>query len=330
MPKLKDIADDAQVSIATVSRVLNGSQPVSEELQARVLASVKKLGYQPNLVARSLRTRRSFVLGVVLPTIANPFFTDIVRAVEDVAHQAGYAVTIHSSDQDLAREQRCLQVLCNRMVDGVLIAVVDRQASDLSPLIKRDVPVVLIDRCLDGVSLDSVTVDTRRGAYTAVEHLIQRGYRRIGMLGGPQSVSTANDKLEGYCQALREHGLAVDDELILLGDYTEASGRELARRFLDMPQPPDAVLVANNVMTLGFFAVVREYGLRVPQEIAFIGFDDRQWASLVVPPVTMIDQPIYELGRIATEMLLERMAGDEVGGVRQRVLRTRLIVRGSC
>jgi DNA-binding LacI/PurR family transcriptional regulator len=250
--------------------------------------------------------------------------------VEDVAHQAGYAVTIHSSDQDLAREQRCLQVLCNRMVDGVLIAVADRQASNLSPLIKHDVPVVLIDRCLDGVSLDSVTVDTRRGAYTAVEHLIQRGYRRIGLLGGPQSVSTANDKLEGYCQALREHGLAVDDELILLGDYTEASGRELARRFLDMPQPPDAVLVANNVMTLGFFAVVREYGLRVPQEIAFIGFDDRQWASLVVPPVTMIDQPIYELGRIATEMLLERMAGDEVGGVRQRVLRTRLIVRGSC
>jgi len=330
MPGIKEIADDAQVSIATVSRVLNGSQSVSEELRARVMASVQKLGYQPNMVARSLRTRRSFVIGVVIPTISNPFFTDIVRAVEDVAHQAGYVVTIHSSDQDLAKERRYLQVLRRRMADGVIIAVADREASDMSPLTADGIPVVLVDRCLEGASLDSVTVDTKRGAYVAAEHLIERGYRRIAFLGGPRHVSTANDKLEGYRQALKEHGVPIHDELILFGDYTEASGRELGRRVLNMPHRPDAVLVANNVMTLGFFTVVREYGLRVPHEIAFIGFDDRQWASLVTPPVTMIDQPTYDLGRVATEMLLERMEGEQGREPRHQVLPARLVVRGSC
>ena len=328
--KIKDIADDAQVSIATVSRVLNGSPTVHEELRARVLASVEKLGYQPNMVARSLRIRKTMVLGVIIPTIVNPFFTDIVRGVEDVASRAGYVVTVHSSDNDLAKERRYLNVLRNRKVDGVLIAVAHQQESNLGPLVESGVPVVLVDRCLDGAPLDSVTVDTRQGAYLAVELLIQRGYKRIGFLGGPPSVSTANDKLAGYRAALQDYGLPADEGLILSGDYTEASGRELGRRLINLPGRPDAVLVANNLMTLGFFTVVREYGLRVPHEIAFIGFDDRQWAWLVTPPITMIEQPTYELGHIATQMLLERVTGEYAGEERHQILRTKLLIRGSC
>jgi len=330
-PKIKDIAEDAGVSIATVSRVLNNSQPVSEELRRRVMDSVERLNYQPNLVARSLRTRRTLVVGVLVPNISNPYFTDIVRAIEDVAMEAGYVVTVCSSDQDLQKEQRYLQVLRHRLVDGALVAVADRLQSDVSPLLASDVPVVLVDRRAEGAACDSVTVDVRQGAYQAVEHLISRGYRRIAIIAGPDSVSTAVDKLEGYKQALRDNGLPVDDNLIFMGNYTEEGGAEMARQMFQMPEPPRAVLVANNLMALGFFRIVREYGLRVPHDVAYVSFDDSKWASLVTPPVTLVDQPTYEVGRIATELLLDRMQGDEADDTTPRrvVLRPRMIIRGS-
>lgn len=329
--KIKDIAEDAGVSIATVSRVLNNSQPVSDELRERVLRSVKKLNYQPNPLARSLRTRRTLVVGVVVPNISNPYFTDILRAVEDVALEAGYVVTICSSDQDLDKERRYLQVLRHRMVDGVLVAVADRARSDLSAFTEGNVPVVLVDRRTDCAVCDSVTVDVRQGAYQAVEHLIGRGYRRIAMVAGPQSVSTAVDKLEGFKQALRDFELPVDEQLIFDGDYTEESGAAAAQRMFQMAEPPKAVVISNNLMTLGFFRVVREYGLRVPHDVAYVSFDDSKWASLVTPPVTLVDQPTYEVGRAAMEMLLDRMQSDQGDDPTPRsiVLRPRMIVRGS-
>ena len=327
--QIKDIAVDAGVSAATVSRVLNGSRAVNEDLRLRVLASVDRLGYQPNVVARSLRTGKSFVLGVIIPSITNPFFTYVARAVEDAALAAGYAATICSSDQDLDKERRYMDVLRNRMVDGVLIVVADMQRSDLTPLEQNGMPIVLVDRRLECDSCDSVTVDTQRGAYHAVEHLLSVGYRRIALLGGPTGVSTALSKERGYRQALLDHGFPLNESLIVSGEYTEPQGYALGQTLLDLPQPPDAVLVANNQMTLGFVRLLRERGLRVPQEIAFIGFDDAPWASLVVPPVTVIDQPTYDLGRRATELLLERIEGrrQETSHV---VLPTRLILRGSC
>jgi len=285
-------------------------------------------------VPRSLRTSRTLVIGVIVPNISNAYFTDVLRAVEDVALQAGYVVTVCSSDQDLAKERRYIDVLRNRMVDGALIAVADREQSDLRPLTESNVPVVLIDRRLDSCpDCDSVTVDTRHGAYVAVQHLIQRGYNRIGIIGGPMGVSTALDKLEGFRDALRDRGMPVDDNLIFEGDYTETSGADIGRRIFRMAEPPQAVLITNNLMTLGFFRVVKEYGLRVPHDIAFVSFDDSTWASLVSPPVTLVDQPTYQLGKTATEILLDRMDGEPnhvQAGARHRVLRPRLIIRGSC
>ncbi len=328
--KMQDVAQDAQVSVATVSRVLNGTQRVSDALRARVMASVEKLGYFPNIVAQSLRMHRSFVLGVVIPNISNPHFTDIVRAVEDVALASGYVITACSSDQDLAKEQRYMQVLRDRMADGVLVSVADSQASDVSPLIDSGMPVVLIDRRLEGVSLDSVTVDTKGGAHAAVAYLVGRGYRRIGMIGGPDGVSTAADKLQGYRQALADLNLPKDDSLCLQGDYTEASGYALGCQMLDMADRPDAVLVANGLMTLGFSTAVKQRGLRIPHDMAFIGFDESRWADLLVPPVSRVVQPTYELGQVATEMLLERLEGRYTGKARHRSLPTSLIIRGSC
>jgi LacI family transcriptional regulator len=327
--QIKDIAADARVSAATVSRVFNGSRTVSEDLRLRVIASMERLGYQPNVVARGLRMRKSFVLGVLIPSITNPFFTSVARAVEDTALEAGFAVTICSSDQDLGKERRYIDVLRNRMVDGAIVVVTDMNRSDLTPLAANDMPIVLVDRCLRGVTLDSVTIDTSRGAYRAVEHLLRLGYRRVALIGGPKDVSTAVSKEQGYRQALTDYKHEVDEGLILSGAYTEPDGYALGQALLALPDPPDAVLVANNQMTLGFVRLVRERGLRVPQEIAYIGFDDAPWASLVVPPVTVVDQPTYELGRRATEVLLERMDGRRQEP-RHDVLPTRLILRGSC
>lgn len=327
--KLRDIAAEAGVSVATVSRVLSGVRPVSPELRVRVLAAVENRGYRPNVVARSLRTRKTFVIGVIIPSIVNPFFTAVVRAIEDVALQAGYAVTISSSDQDVAKETRHLEIFRTRMVDAILATVADTHRSDLAPLLQSNMPVVLVDRLLAGAQLDTVTVNTTRGACNAVTYLLERGYKRIAILGGPPNVSTAVDKLQGYLDALHNHGVPVDTDLIVSGDYSEASGASLGRVLLDLPHPPDAILAANNQMTLGLFTILQERGMRLPQEIGLIGFDDARWTAIARPPITVVDQPTYELGRVATQLLLERIRNSN-GGPRHEVLNTRLIVRGSC
>jgi DNA-binding LacI/PurR family transcriptional regulator len=326
--KMRSIAEDAQVSTATVSRVLSGIGPVSVEMRERVMTSVKKLGYQPNVIARSLRMRKTFTIGLIIPTITNPFFTNIARAVEDTALKAGYVVTVFSSDQSRSKEERYLELLCTRMVDGALVAVTDRKQSSLDALVKTGIPVVLIDRQVDHFSFDRVMVDTYEGTYRAVEFLLQRGYRRIGLIAGPQNVSTAVDKLNGYTQALRDHNLPFAEQYIFYGDYTEESGINLGREMLRQSQPPDAVIVSNNLMTIGFFRVIKELGLRIPHEIALVGFDDMSWASLVTPPITMIDQPMYELGKTAVECLLDRIGGNSCQP-RTHVLHTKMVIRGS-
>lgn len=326
--QIKSIAKDARVSVATVSRVLNGNPTVTEEMRTRVLNSVEKLGYQPNMIARSLRTRKSFVLGLIIPSITNPFFTDIARAVEDVALQAGYVVTILSSDQKVSKEQRYIEVLTNRMVDGILITVCDREKSNLDLLARTQTPVVLVDRLVDNSSFDRVAVDTEMGAYRAVEFLLERGYRRIGMIAGLHNVSTAEDKVRGYLRALADHNLPQEPDLLVKGDYTEDSGYKIGKQLLGLQKPPDAVIVSNNLMTIGFYRVIKEYGLRIPHEIALIGFDDMNWASLVSPPITMIAQPTYEVGKTAIEFLLERISGISCEP-RTKILRTNMLVRGS-
>ena len=327
--KIHDIANEAQVSTATVSRVLNGTKPVSDALSARVMAVVERLHFEPNLAAQSLRTRRSLVIGVIIPNISNPFFTIVAQAVQEVAEQAGYIVTICSSHENLATENKYLQLMHNRRVDGVIIGVVDRNMTQLTALLQSSVPIVLVDRRLEGAAIDSVTVDNQRGAYIAVEHLIQRGYQRIAMLGGSASISTAVDRLAGYRQALHDNDLSVDETLVVAGSYTKESGVELGKRLLSLPDPPTAVLVASNQMALGFFGVVKEYGLHIPHTVAIIGFVDGVWTSLVTPPITVIDVPDYDLGKSAAEMLLKRIRGEETGEPKHVVLRTKLVIRGS-
>lgn len=327
---IRDIARDAGVSTATVSRVLSGKEAVSPALSAAVMASVAKFGYRPSLLARSLRTNRSFVIAVLIPDVANPFFAELLRAVEDRALEAGYAVMICSSGSDLSREARYLQVLCNRYVDGALIAVASSAHSDLTPMREAAIPAVLVDRLLPGCGYDSVVVDNKSAAATAVSYLVARGYSRLGILTGQQDVTTSSGRLAGFRMALVEHGLAVADSHVFQGDYMEDTGVAIGRRLVTMVDPPDAVLVTNNPMTLGFFRAVTEAGWRVPHDIAVIGFDDSNWTVLATPPITVIDQSPYDLGVQAMGLLLDRLASRDGHEPRSIVLPTRLIRRGSC
>jgi len=330
MVSLADVARDARVSTATVSRVLNNSARVRPTTRERVLASVKKLGYVPNVIARSLASGRTMTLAMAYDDLPTPFLSRITAAVADASFKEGYQLMPCLANQSLEREAALFRDLAGRQVDGVVVSAVSRTETDLTPLIEADIPVVLVTHLVEGFDLDSVTLDAYGGAYTAVSHLITRGYRRIATVAGPQTRSGAIGKLEGYRKALLDHHMSIPEGYVLFGDYTEEDGERLASALLDLAKPPDAVLVANERMTMGLLRVVRERGLRIPRDLGIVGFNDFGWPSLLTPPLTMVAQPIRDLGETAVRMLLERICGEYQGPPRHVVLPTRLMRRRSC
>ena len=331
---IKEIAQESRVSIATVSRVLNGAATVDPTLAEQVLKAAARLGYRPNGVARSLRLRRTMTLGAVIPTITNPYFTDAVRAMQDAATAAGYTLLVANSDRDPAKEDAALTTLLDRRVDGLVLVSSASAAADAAPspalraVLDAATPIVAMDRALPSLLCDRVVVDTRAGASGAVRHLVERGRRRIAFIAGPPSISTAAEKRLGYEEALRAAGLPLDPALVLPGDYTLESGEAMAERLLRLDPPVDAVLVANNLMTLGVLRVLLRRDVRIPERLAMIGYDDVAWTVAVRPALTVVSQPTYELGQEAIRLLLERMAAPHAAP-EVRALATTLIVRES-
>lgn len=328
MTTITDVARVAEVSTATVSRVLNGNPEVNPALAERVRAAVRELGYRPSRLARSLRTKRTAVWAVIIPDIRNPFFTEMVRGVEDVAYANGYSLMLCNADEDPAKEAAYLQLCLTEHMAGVILTPASRTRTDVRELTAQGVPVVTVDRRLDGRTVDRVLVDNAAGAAMAVDHLTAMGYRRIGCVSGPADVSTSSDRLAGYRAGLRAHGIRPSAELISSGDFREAGGKSAMRRLLGLNRPPDAVFAANNLMTLGALEAIAEAGLRIPEDMAVVGFDDVPWASLLRPALTTIAQPIYDAGTETARMLLERIGGYH-GGSRELVLTPTLRVRDS-
>lgn len=328
MVKIKDVARAAGVSPATVSRVLNGTGKVSADRAERVRAVVAKLGYQPFSPARALRRQATDVWAVIVADIENPFFTLIVRGIEDEAHRRGFRVMLCNSDEDLQKEAAYIDVALAERMGGVVIAVASARQSRLAPLLERGVPVVAIDRRPAGYDVDCVLVDNRLGAAQATAHLIEAGARRIACITGPRRVSTANERLAGYEQALRAAGRPLEPALVVREDFKPGGGYDAIQRLCAGPDRPDAVFVANNLMTVGALRALRDLGLRVPQDVRVVGFDDAPWAALVQPPLTVVSQPAYEIGRIAAELLAEARE-DPDRARRQVLLAPELIVRES-
>ena len=326
---MKDVARLAGVSIATVSRVMSGTATVSRKLRERVQAAIEELDYRPSRVARSLRTRRARILGVIVSDIRNPFFTAVVRGIEDVAHVNAYSLLLCNSDENAVKEQLYIQVLLAERVAGVIISPTDEDSTTCGTLVDSRIPVVAVDRRLRRVDADTVIVDNIKGASQAVSHLVRMGHRRIASIGGPARISTGRERLEGYRNALADHEIAVDESLIKIGDFKQDSGYQLAHELLSLENAPGAIFVANNLMTLGALSAIHGRGLNIPRDVAIVGFDDMPWATSLPPPLTAVAQPTYELGSTAANLLLQRIADRERVLV-EMMLEPDLVVRASC
>ena len=331
MASLQEVAQVAGVSTSTVSRAITRPDMVNAETRERVEAAVRTLGYRPSRVARRLRVAHGYsdLVGLVIPDLQNPFFADLARGVEDVAARHGYTVLIGNSDENVEKETRYLNAMQAEAVDGIILPPSCEGRSAAVDLARAGVPLVCVDRRLDKASVDTVLVDNVRGAAEATEHLIALGHRRIGDLEGKQGVSTTRERLEGYRSALARHGIESDPALVLAGDSRPEGARRLAARLLEAPDRPSALLVGNGMMTLGVVEAIHDLGLRIPEDVAVVGYDDMPWARALVPALTVVRQPGHELGSRAMELLRQRIREPE-RSITTVMLQPELVVRGSC
>lgn len=335
MANIYDVAREARVSVATVSAVVNDSAYVSPALKARVTAAVRRLGYHPNLLARGLAMQQSRTIGMIVPNIANPFWPEVVRGVEDAAHARNYTLLLASSDDDLTKEALYLNLFLAKRVDGVLLT---KTAGGL----KRDVaarlksahtPVVQLMRSSAAVAGAKVLVDEQGGSYEAVTHLLRLGYTRIAMINGLRHVSTSRRRLIGYREALRDWGKSFDPSLVVEGDFRVESGYAAGIELLK--RKPDAMFIANYLMAVGFMRALRQYQLRCPEDIGIVTCDDHPWLDSFHPRLTTVNLPKYELGQEAARVLLDQL--DETSHRRRPrrtgrplVLKCTLCIRESC
>ena len=335
MSTITDVARRAGVSTMTVSRVLNGSGYTSAQTRAKVEAAIDELGYVPNALARQLRSKRTKTIALVVSDISNPFFTTIARGVEDFSAGHGFSVMYCNTDESPAEERRYLLMLVERQIDGVLL-VPSRSSGDSFRLLNRHrMPVVVIDRRISARNVDSVRTDSEAGGYALTRHLIELGHRRIAVLTGRREISTSMDRLAGCRRALEEAGLSLPDALVHFGDFNfgrlnHADGHRMAQDVLAAEgERPTALFCANNFIGFGAIRALREAGLRVPEDMSVVAFDDLPEEWLSDPFLTVASQPAYEIGYRAVELLLDRISNHHEPAGESVVLPFELVVRRS-
>lgn len=321
------VARRAGVSKATVSHVVNQTRFVSAATKSRVRAAIDELGYHPSGVARSLKTQRTTTIAVLVSDISNPFFTAVVRGIEDGLSENDHQMFLCNTDEDAGKEDHYLRAMLAKRVDGLLIAPVGRPEGFLG-VIERHIPTLCIDRGTPDIELPVVGIDNEAAARDAVGHLIEHGHRRIAAIIGLPSVSTSRDRLAGYQRALRDAGIDPQDELVRQGSSKAEGGTAAARDLLARGPRPTAIFASNNLMTLGVLRALDELGLRCPEDVAVVGFDDHDWAPYFTPALTVVRQPTYELGRVAAALLLRAIGGERIDRV--DLMRADLVVRASC
>jgi LacI family transcriptional regulator len=329
MATIRDVAKRAGVAPITVSRVINNSGYVNEQTRARVEAAIADLGYVPNVLARSLRSRRTDTLGLILTDISNPFWTTVARGVEDAASDAGFNVILCNTDESEVEQDKYLHVLVQKQVDGVLLVPARSAVEPIKFIQSQNTSVVVLDRRIPNSQTDVVRCDSEGGAYQLTCLLLSLGHRRIAMLSGPRGVSTAEDRVAGYRRALKEAGLDVDSAMVYYGEFSLESGYDMTLQVLARTPRPSALFASNNFIAIGALRALRDTGLRVPEDLALVGFDDLP-ADLVVDPfLTVAAQPAYEMGRQATELLLARLSEKAPAAYQEIVLPTEIVVRES-
>lgn len=326
---IKRVADRAGVSIATVSRVGADPRSVSDELRLRVEEAARALNYRPSRAARTLRGGNSQAIGVVIPDLENPFFTAVVRGIDSVLQPAGYTLLLANSDEDAARERNVLETLRAEGVTGIIFVPINAARDAYSGVLAPPFHSVAVDRSPGNLRPDLVTVDNVEGTRFGVAHLLALGHKDVALLSGPSRHSTAKERDRGYEEAMRAAGLPLRSEYIHRADFREGGGYDGMRALMALPRRPTAVFVANNLMTLGAFRALHEARIRIPDEVAIVGFDDMPWATSLNPPLTVVSQPSQEIGSSSAELLLDRIARPD-RAIRHLILETTLVVRASC
>jgi LacI family transcriptional regulator len=326
---LKQLSRLAGVHPSTVARVLGEDphQRVSDEVRQRIVALAHEHGYQPNHLARSLRTKRTEVIGTLIPDISNPFFALLFRGIEDALAQRAFSVILANTDDDPTREERGIAMLRGRQVDGLILATARRNDPAVLELAAEGFPFVMVNRHTDPIAANAVVPDDYAGAGAAVEHLIALGHRHIGHIAGSDSISTGHSRRHGYRDALHRHSLPVDPALVGQGNYRESGGYEAMRGLLALDQPPTAVFAVNDLAASGALRAAREAGLHVPRDVSIVGFNDLSTVVQTTPALTTLRVPLHEMGMAAGQLLAQLL--NEEMSAEPVVMPVTLVVRES-
>lgn len=330
---IKEIAKALNLSTMTVSRALNNRSNVTEETKKKVWDMAKKMGYRPNNIAKSLVLNKTFSIGVVVPEITHSFFPEVIRGIEDVTYEADYQLILTHSAEDQGRERKALAALEAKRVDGILISTA-QSSEDVEPykeLIETGMPMVFFDRCVYDIGASCVSMNDLESSRQITEHLIGHGYKKIAHLSGPPRASIGEKRLEGFRRALHDHNLPINTEWIQESGFQEKGGYDAMMRLLEITQDnhPEAVVAVNDPAAFGAMQAIIDYGLKIPEDIAIVGFSDDIRAKLMPVPLTTIRQPAYEMGKKAAEKLM-KLIDNEGDGVEEIVIDSQLIVRQSC
>jgi DNA-binding LacI/PurR family transcriptional regulator len=332
---MKDVAELAQVSKATVSHVINKTRFVEEETRNRVQQAIQDLGYRPSAVARGLATQQTYTIGVLISDLSNIFFGDVIRGIEEVFLPENYGLMVCSTAEFLEREAHYLDLLLGQRVDGIIAAATSQHWGAISEAERLHTPIVFVDRAFEELEGCFVGIDNKKGANFGVKHLIDNGHQKIGILSGFDRLSTMRERFDGYVQALEEAGIPLNQDWISPSELSVAGGRKAMRYLMSLPERPTAVLASNNLLSLGALLAINELCLRCPEQVALVGFDDHPWAAVSNPPLTVVKQPAQEIGEMAAKMLLSEIKGEPVEQCQvllgcELVVRESSVARGNC
>ena len=329
---IKDIAKKLNLHHTTVSRALRDHPKIKPATKELVLSLAEELDYLPNIIAQNLKTRKSRTIGMIVPSIRNDFFAKVISGVEDEVHTSGYSITVRQSNDNYEREVINIRAMVSSAVAGILISVSKdtRTGQRFEIFQKRDIPLVFFDRVCKGIPAGYVMVDDFNGAFKAVSHLIDSGYRRIAHLAGPTPISVSQNRLKGYLAALKKSKIAVNEDLIIYGGFEEEDGVAGAKQLFSRPASPDAIFSVNDLAAIGAYQIIKEKGMKIPDDIGMAGFGDNILSRFLDPPLTTVGQSPYDIGKISAKMILDQIEGRVKPADRvEHVLKTELIVRKS-
>jgi DNA-binding LacI/PurR family transcriptional regulator len=325
-PTIYDVAREAGVSIATVSKVINNTGRISDKTRKKVLKIMEELDYQPSVVASALTGKRTYTIGLLIPDLANPFFAEIARSVEDRGQELGFSVVMCSTDYNSDKEAKYISLLKQKSVDGIILASGFKNDKILKELIKEKLPIALISQDIPGLAVDSVTVDDFLGGYQVTEHLLALGHQKIAVIA--EDTRSSKERIRGYQEALKDAGFTCDERLIFVSASTVEESKRLAAQLIGLGERPTAVFACNDLLAIGTIQAARENGLILPDDLSVVGFDNTLLATIVDPPLTTVNQPIHEMGRQVVDLLMQKIEGEK--NMKQKVvLLPELVIRNS-